>query len=167
MAENRVQEKVVAPPAGGTAVVSVAIGLAVLGVLAAVLGAINAVHTLAHGYSAGFMEFHTVRPRGWLRGYYRLAAVADPSAAVLLAGGVVLVIVRRRWGQILLTAGCVVVIVASVFGAAVKPDLFGAGPAGLVDRVVYLAPLAFPIATAVLAWSPPATRRCRPAGGVG
>lgn len=146
---------------------SAAIGLAMLGGLAAALGTLSAVHALVHGYSAGFVELHNVRPRGWLRGYYWLAAVADPSAAILLIGGMVLVIARRRLGQVLLTAGCVLVIAVGVVGSAVKPDLFGSGPAGVLDRVMYLVPLGFPIATIALTWSPPATRRCRRGTGAG
>lgn len=146
----------------GTVAVSVAITLALLGGLATALGALSAVHTLTHGYSAGFAELTTVKPHGWLRAYYWTAAVADPAAALLLVGGAVLVLARRRLGQILLTVGCVLVIAVGVFESVVAPDLLGSGPAGAVDRVVYLALLAFPVATLALAWSRSTRYRCRP-----
>jgi hypothetical protein len=155
------QGKNVMPPARGDATVGFVISLALLGGLATLLQALDAVHALVHGYSAGFRDFYEVRPQGWLRDYYWLAAVVDPSAAILLIGGVILLIARRRSGQILLTTGCAMVIILGAFGAAVKPDLFGAGPAGTPDRVVYLALLCFPITTIILTWSPSVTRRCR------
>jgi hypothetical protein len=140
------------------ALVVTAVVLAGLGALAAAYGALSAVDVLMHGYSAGFQEFYTVRPQGWLRHYYWSAAVADPGAAILLIGGAVLLVVRQRVGQVVLTAAGALVIVVGVFGAAVKPDLFGSGQAGAVDRVVYLAPLVFPVAVIALAWTPTVIR---------
>jgi len=156
-----VQGKVVVSSAPGK-VLSLAIGLALLGGLASALQALDAVQALAHGYSAGFIDLYVVIPEGWQRVYYWLAAVVDPIATILLIGGAILVIARRWPGQILLTTGCALAVAVGVFGSAVKPALFVGGPAGTVDRVVYLALLAFPIATIVMTWSPSATRRCRP-----
>ncbi|WP_433566835.1 hypothetical protein ACQP1O_17595 [Nocardia sp. CA-151230] len=134
------------------------VSLAFLGGLAATVGALSAVHALRDGYSAGFADLYTVMPRGWLRGYYWLAAVFDPSAALLLIVGAILLIVRRGPGQILVIAGCALVIVLGVFGAVVKPDLLGTGPAGFMDHVIRLALLGFPIVTIALA-KPRLTRR--------
>lgn len=146
----------------GATAMTVAVGLACLGGTATALETLSAVHALTRGYSAGFVDLYVVRPRGWLRGYYWSAAIADPSAAILLIGGAMLVIARRRSGRIILTTGCALVIVLGIFGSVVKPDLFGAGPAGTVDRVIYLALLGFPIATIALVWTPPTTCWCPP-----
>ncbi|WP_194814397.1 hypothetical protein [Nocardia sp. XZ_19_385] len=108
---------------------------------------------LADGYSAGFRDTYTVVPQGSLRIYYWSAAILDPAVAILLIGGALLLFFRRELGRILLTAGCALVIALGVFGAVVKPDLFGVGQAGAIDKVLYLVPLVFPVATIVLAWS--------------
>lgn len=146
-----------APQRPGAAV-TVTVVLAGLGVVATVLGWLDAVSALDHGYSAGFGELSFVRPRGWLRGYYWSTAVADPGVVVVLTGGAVLHVARRRYAQVVLTVGCAVVIALGIYGAVVRPDLVGSGPAGAVDRVAHLVPLGFPITVIVLAWLPSARR---------
>jgi hypothetical protein len=115
-------------PRWATALVIVAVTLGFLAALAAWLGAFHAVSVLNHGYSAGFRDFF-VGPRGWLREYCRSAAVADPCIVILLIGGTVLFARRRRWGRLVLTAGCAVVIALGVLriGRADRPVGFGPG----------------------------------------
>ncbi|MEV6276067.1 hypothetical protein [Nocardia sp. NPDC051832] len=127
--------------------------LAVVGGVVTALSVPGTWRVLAEGYSAGFRDTYTVVPQGSLRLYYWCAAILDPAVVILLIGGAILLFWRRESGRILLTAGCALVIALGVFGAAVKPDLFGLGPAGAIDKVLYLVPLVFPVATIVLTWS--------------
>lgn len=127
--------------------------LACLGGLVAAYNAWGDVQILSHGYSVGFVDLDTVRAQGMLRVYYSVGAIVNPGIAILLIGGTALLFGHKRLGKSLVIAGCVLDIGLGIFGAVVKPDLFGSYPTTTLDRVIYLVPLIFPIITIALVGS--------------